>query len=67
LPTADGRYTTVREVTKTVGYGHEEVELRRLSDEEKTRRRFIRNLILVVISLAIIGFTFYVMMPRGGR
>lgn len=66
LPTADGRYMTVRDTPKTVGHGDEEVELRRLTDEEKSRRRLVRNLILVLICLVIIGFTFYFMMPRTG-
>lgn len=54
VPTPDGGFVTIRETAKTIGEGDNEIELRRLSSEEKSARRFRRNLILCGICLAIL-------------
>jgi ribosomal protein S27E len=65
LPTADGRYKVVKDTAKVIGRGADEVELRRLTPEEKARRRMIRNLVLAFICIGILGLTTYLMMGRG--
>jgi hypothetical protein len=52
VPTAEG-YVAVREKPKVIGEGMNEMELRRLSPEEKQARRFKRNLILGVFCLIV--------------
>lgn len=54
VPTADGGFITIRETPRTIGEGDDEVELKRLSVEEKSARRFRRNLILWGICLVIL-------------
>jgi hypothetical protein len=54
VPTADGGFVTIRETARTIGEGDDEVEIKRLSAEEKSARRFRRNLILWGICLAIL-------------
>jgi hypothetical protein len=53
IPTAEG-YVTVRDKPKVIGEGMNEIELRRLSPEEKAARRFKRNLILGAFCLIVI-------------
>lgn len=48
---------TMREPTmKTIKVGGQEIQLRVLSPEEKARRRFRRNLIVISFSVAFIAF-----------
>jgi hypothetical protein len=61
LPTADGHYRTVRDAGKVIGHGEEELELRRLTPEEKARRRTFRNIIMVLFCLALLGFVSWLM------
>ena len=49
------------EQTRVLGDGGAEIELRRLTPEEKARRRFRRNLILFGVCLAILMVVVYVM------
>lgn len=51
LPTEDGGFQAVRESTKTVVFEGEEVELRRLSPDEKRRKRFVRNIFMAVFGV----------------
>jgi hypothetical protein len=61
LPTADGQFRTVRDAGKVIGHGDDEVELKRLTPEEKARRRFIRNVIMAVLCLGLLGFVSWLM------
>ena len=54
LPIEDGRYVAVREPVKTVRTGDGEVELRKLSPEEKSRRRSRRTVIMWVICTVVL-------------
>jgi hypothetical protein len=49
IPTEDGGFVTVRDSVKTVEFQGEEVEVRRLTPEEKQRRRFIKNIIMAIL------------------
>lgn len=51
LPSADGGFVAVRESVKTVEFGGEEVELRKLTPEEKARRRAFRTLFMAAFGL----------------
>lgn len=51
IPTDDGGYVTVRDSVKTVQFQGEEVEVRRLTPEEKQRKRLIRNIITAIIGI----------------
>lgn len=62
VPTEDGGYVTVRETPKTIGKGDDEIELRRLTPEEKAKRRFRRNVIMFTVCMAILGIFSLVMM-----
>jgi hypothetical protein len=42
---------TVRDSHKTVEFGGEEVELRRLTPEEKQRKRLIKNIITAFLGI----------------
>ena len=50
----DANPLAVRNQPKFVGQGMDQVEIRRLTAEEKARRRAVRNVILFVISVAIL-------------
>ena len=65
LPSSDGGFVQVREVVKTVEFRGEEVELRRLTPEEKARRRTIRTIVLIVFGLATLTLVAYVLMMLG--
>ena len=62
VPMEDGSLVTVREKPKTLGRGDSEIELRRLSPEEKAQRRMRRNLILGAFCMVIMGVVALVMM-----
>ena len=64
VPTPDGSFVTVRETPKIIGHGDEEIEVRRLTPQEKEQRRFRRNLILGAICLAIILAVFAALVWR---
>jgi ribosomal protein S27E len=53
-PATEGDRLVVQERPKVMGEGHEAVELRRLSPEEKARRRAVRNAILFLLGLAVL-------------
>jgi hypothetical protein len=59
VPTEGGEMVVIAESPKTVGSGDEAVEVRRLSPEEKVRRRFRRNAILWTICILILLVVFY--------
>ena len=61
VPTEDGGYVTVRETPKTIGKGDDEIELRRLTPEEKAKRRMRRNIIMFCICMALLGIITAVM------
>lgn len=65
LPTEDGGYVTLRDPVKTIGHGDEEIELRTLSPEEKTRRKLKRNLILWGFGLLLIAITLALLLIVG--
>ena len=54
VPTPEGGFVTVRETPKTIGHGDDAIEVRRLSPEEKARRRLRNNLIVGGFCLAVI-------------
>lgn len=54
VPTPGGGFVTIKDTPKTIVHGDEEIEVRRLTPEEKAQRRFRRNLILGCICLAIL-------------
>jgi hypothetical protein len=60
IPTEEGSYVAVRAKEKTIRFKGEEVEVRRLSPEEKARKRFVKNIImgifgiLTLVTLAIL-------------
>jgi hypothetical protein len=56
IPTEDGGFVKLKEPVKKVEVGGEEVELHRLTPEEKARRRFFKNIIMAIIGiLALVG------------
>jgi hypothetical protein len=54
LPSPDGGFMKVREAVKTVEFGGEEVELRKLTPEEKARRRLFRTIFMAIFGLAFL-------------
>ncbi len=59
VPTDDGGYVVVTESSKTVGGGEDAVEVRRLTPEEKARRRFRRGVILWGFCILVLLVVFY--------
>ena len=53
-PATEGDLLVVKERPKVMGEGHDAVELRRLSPEEKARRRAMRNAILFLLGLGVL-------------
>ncbi|MFM2096171.1 MAG: hypothetical protein RIS70_3295 [Planctomycetota bacterium] len=64
IPTEDGDYVAVREPVKTVGKGSEEIELRRLSPEERLQRRRVTNAIMIFFCLTILILVFMLLKDR---
>lgn len=62
LPTEDGQVVALRDPVKTIGRPGQEVELRQLSPEEKTKRRITRNIIMVAASLLLLTIVMFVLM-----
>jgi len=58
VPTPDGSFVTVRETPRTIGFGDEEIEIRRLTSDEKANRRLRNNLILGGLCVLIILVVF---------
>lgn len=54
IPLETGGYMAVREPVKTVRHRGEEIELRKLTPEEKAQRKLVRNLFLFVFSIVIL-------------
>jgi ribosomal protein S27E len=63
VPPTGGQAIAIVEKPKVIGQGENEVEVKRLSPEEKARRRMVRNVILFVIGLMIL-LAFVVYMSR---
>jgi hypothetical protein len=59
LPTGEGGFVAVHERPRVIGEGASEVEIRRLSPEEKARRRFRKNAILFAFCLAVLMIVGY--------
>jgi hypothetical protein len=51
----------VRDKPKTIGQGNDEVELRKLSPEERARRRFRYNLLVWTFCFVILFVVFLVL------
>jgi len=56
---ADALLIAVKDAPKVIGSGDDEVEVRRLSPEEKARRRFRKSLILWTVCLLVLIAVFY--------
>jgi len=59
IPTETGSLARLYEPVKKVGYGEDEIELRRLTPEEKARRRLVKNIIMAacgVIFLVVVAW-----------
>lgn len=54
VPTPEGGFVTVLQKPKTIGHGDDAIEVRRLSPEEKARRRLRNNLIVASLCLIVI-------------
>jgi hypothetical protein len=65
LPTADGRFVAVPEPAKVVGSGEREVEIRRLTPEERAQRRLARNLFLLIVGGLVLLGALYAVMRAG--
>jgi hypothetical protein len=65
VPTPDGGFVTVRETPKTIGHGDDAIEVRRLSSDEKARRRLRNNLVMGSICLLVIVVVVVVLLWRG--
>ena len=59
VPSAPARVVAVKDSPKVIGSGDDEVGVRRLSSEEKARRRFRKSLILWTICLLVLIAVFY--------
>ncbi len=55
IPTEDGSVVAVKDKVKTVEFHGEEVELRRLTPEEKQRRRLIKNIIMAFLGILFLA------------
>jgi hypothetical protein len=64
VPTPDGGFVTVRETPKTIGHGDEAIEVRRLSPDEKARRRLRNNLVMGSFCLLVIVVVVVVLLWR---
>jgi len=55
IPTEDGTLVTLHEPKKVVRYGNQTRELHRLTPEEKAHHRFVKNIIMAVFGMFILG------------
>lgn len=67
IPTEDGGQVTLREPVKVVGHGAKAVELRRLSADEKAKRKTKRNILMLVICAAMMGLVLAIVWKFGPR
>lgn len=67
IPTEDGGQVTLREPVKVVGHGTKAVELRRLSADEKAKRKTKRNILMLVICAAMMGLALAIVWKFGPR
>ncbi|MGI8981424.1 MAG: hypothetical protein ACR2FY_19530 [Pirellulaceae bacterium] len=63
LPTPDGDYVTVenKEGVKTISDRGEEIEIRKLSPEERLRRRRAKNAVMFTIAILLLAVVIYIM------
>jgi hypothetical protein len=62
IPTDDGRYVAVRQKEKTIRFKGEEVEVRRLTPEEKARKRFVKNVVMGLFGIAVLAAVAIILM-----
>lgn len=62
VPTPDGGFVSVRETPKTVGEGDDALELKRLSADERAKRRLRNNLIFGAFCLLILFVVLFIML-----
>lgn len=65
LPTPDGGTVRVEDKPKVIGRGHSEVIIRRLAPEEKSSRRFWKNVILWAGCILLLLAVCYFLAQRG--
>ena len=63
IPTEEG-LVAVKETVKTIGTGDDEIELKRLTPEEKSRRRLVRNLVVGGVCLLVLFATVLLLVWR---
>jgi hypothetical protein len=51
IPTEDGGFIKLQEPVKTIEHGGEEIELHRLTPEQRARRRMFKNMIMAIIGV----------------
>jgi hypothetical protein len=63
LPTPDGDYVTVenKEGVKTISSKGEEIEIRKLSPAERTRRRRVKNAVMFIFAIALLAVVIFIM------
>ena len=61
IPTEDGGFVKVQEPVKTIGYGEDEIELKRLTPEEKAKRRRVTNMIVGGLCLVVLFVTLLIL------
>ena len=63
LPTPDGDYVTVenKEGVKTISSKGEEIEIRKLSPEERARRRRVKNAVMFTIAILLLAVVIFIM------
>ena len=61
----DGGEATLHEPVKTAGYGEDAVELRRLTPQEKAKRKRRKNVILFVFCGVILGVAVVILLIMG--
>ena len=60
--TEDGSYVAVRQKEKTIRFKGEEVEVRRLTPEEKARKRFVKNVVMGLFGIAVLAAVAIILM-----
>ena len=64
VPTPEGGFVTIKETPKTIGQGSDVIEVRRLTPEEKARRRLWKNIIFGAVCLVVLLIVIVVMMRQ---
>jgi len=63
VPTEDGGFVKLHEPVKKVEYAGEEIELHRLTPEERARKRMFKNILMLVVGvIALVGTAAILMM-----